>query len=287
MQLATCLTVNRMSRRDVDLAIAWAASEGWNPGLADAEPFFTADPKGFFLADYAGQPAGSVSAVAYDDHFGFMGLFVVRPEYRGGRCGVLLARTALEYLGSRVVGLDGVLAKQDNYRKHGFVFAYRTIRYSGVSQRSDECRAELNGPLVDLRSVPLKDLAAYDNQLFPALRPRFLEAWIRQPGVSALGAMRGDRLAGYGVIRPCRIGYKIGPLFADKADLAHLLLDSLMATVPDATVAIDIPGANETAVAWAQRQGMTPVFETARMYRGPAPKINLDRVFGVTTLELG
>ena len=66
MQLATCLTVNRMSRRDVDLAIAWAASEGWNPGLADAEPFFTADPKGFFLADYAGQPAGSVSAVAYE-----------------------------------------------------------------------------------------------------------------------------------------------------------------------------------------------------------------------------
>lgn len=83
-----------------------------------------------------------------------------------------------------------------------------------------------------------------------------------------------------------RIGYKIGPLFADNATLAQLLLDALVATVPDATVAIDIPEPNEAA-AWAQRHGMTPVFETGRMYRGPAPKINLARVFGVTTLELG
>jgi hypothetical protein len=32
---------------------------------------------------------------------------------------------------------------------------------------------------------------------------------------------------------------------------------------------------------------MTQVFATARMYTGPAPAIDLDRVFGVTSFELG
>lgn len=32
---------------------------------------------------------------------------------------------------------------------------------------------------------------------------------------------------------------------------------------------------------------MTPVFVTVRMYRNGMPQIDLDRVFGVTTLELG
>ena len=32
---------------------------------------------------------------------------------------------------------------------------------------------------------------------------------------------------------------------------------------------------------------MEPGFLTARMYAGPAPPIPVDRVFGVTTFELG
>jgi hypothetical protein len=32
---------------------------------------------------------------------------------------------------------------------------------------------------------------------------------------------------------------------------------------------------------------MQPVFETARMYTGPDPDIDLQTVFGVTSFELG
>jgi len=32
---------------------------------------------------------------------------------------------------------------------------------------------------------------------------------------------------------------------------------------------------------------MTKVFETARMYTGPLPEIDLEGMFGVTTFELG
>jgi hypothetical protein len=37
----------------------------------------------------------------------------------------------------------------------------------------------------------------------------------------------------------------------------------------------------------AEKHGMKKVFETARMYTGPDPEIDLDRTFGVTTFELG
>ncbi|MDP2934013.1 MAG: GNAT family N-acetyltransferase, partial [bacterium] len=47
-RLATnSLTIRPMVRTELDLAIEWAASEGWNPGLQDANCFYAADPEGF------------------------------------------------------------------------------------------------------------------------------------------------------------------------------------------------------------------------------------------------
>lgn len=39
--------------------------------------------------------------------------------------------------------------------------------------------------------------------------------------------------------------------------------------------------------ALAERHGMSSVFETARMHTKDAPAIAIDRVFGVTSFELG
>jgi len=44
---------------------------------------------------------------------------------------------------------------------------------------------------------------------------------------------------------------------------------------------------NRDAIALAEFLGLKPTFETARMYTGPAPSLRLDRVFGVTSFELG
>lgn len=281
------LNVHRMTRHDLELALDWAAGEGWNPGLFDAEPFFAADPEGFFLAESDGEPVGCFSAVAYDDHFGFAGLYVVRPEFRGHRYGVVLGRAGLEYLGARTIGLDGLLARQEAYRRLGYREAYRTMRYEGTSCVESRRLVETPTLLVNLKAFPLHDLTTYDATIFPASRPAFLEAWIRQPGTHALGILRTGRLAGYGVVRPCRIGYKIGPLFADDFSLAEVLFEGLLATLPGSLVYLDVPQCNAAGVALAQRYGMKPVFETVRMYHGTPPDTDLDKEFGVTSLELG
>ena len=51
------LTIRVMTRDDLDLAIAWAAAEGWNPGLADAGCFQAADPAGFLMGFSATSPS--------------------------------------------------------------------------------------------------------------------------------------------------------------------------------------------------------------------------------------
>lgn len=108
------------------------------------------------------------------------------------------------------------------------------------------------------------------------------------PDCYALGIKQNGKLAGYGVIRPCRCGAKIGPLFADSPELGEPLYRSLKSKAgPSAPVFLDTPEANRDAVALAGRYHMTVSFETARMYTGAAPDIPLSRLFGVTSFEIG
>jgi hypothetical protein len=281
------LTVRQMDREDLAEVLNWAAAEGWNPGLFDAQPFHAADPHGFFMAEIDGLPAGCIAAAAYDDHYGYIGLYIVRPEFRGGCCGVALARTARDYLGQRTVGLDGVAAREKNYQRLGFDLAYRSIRYGGIPKNPNGKTDSSVCELVPLRHLPFAEVLAYDRQLFPAWRPAFLEAWIQQMGSVTLGVVRNNCVAGYAVARLCRFGYKIGPLFADQPAFAEAMLQALSETLPEASVSLDIPEPNAAAIELARRWNLKPSFPTARMYRGAPPRHDLSRIFGVTSLELG
>jgi len=273
-----------MQRADLDLVVEWAAAEGWNPGRYDAAAFFATDPTGFWLGELGGEPVASISAVKYGAAYAFVGFYIVKPEHRGRGYGLRLWQAALASLADRVVGLDGVVAQQDNYRKSGFELAYRNSRYEGTADGS----APADAGLVPLANVSPAALAAYDRACYPAERPAFLVEWLRQPERVALGLMRGGRLAGYGMARPSRTGYRIGPLFADTPEDAETLFTALKSSLPaGAPVFLDVPECNSAAVALATRHGMKSVFDTARMYTGPAPELPMDRIFGVTSLELG
>jgi hypothetical protein len=96
------------------------------------------------------------------------------------------------------------------------------------------------------------------------------------------------RPTGYGVIRPARIGWKVGPLVAPDRPTAERLLDALSAEAPPGDpLFLDVPEPNTAAVRLAEGRGMTPVFETARMVLGALPEERIGQLFGVTTFELG
>lgn len=273
-----------MSREELDLAMEWAAKEGWNPGLHDADCYFSADPKGFLVGLLDDEPIATISVIKYDDAFGFLGFYIVKPEYRGQGYGLQLWQAGMNYLQGLHIGLDGVVDQQENYRKSGFTLAYRNIRYEGRGGG----KAPQHAGIVELSSLPFETIDAYDRPFFPANREQFTRAWISQPDAHALGVMQHDRLSGYGVIRKCRNGYKIGPLLADSPALAESLLLALRArTTPSDPIFLDVPAINPAAVSLAEQHGMRASFETARMYRGETPTLPLTRLFGVASFEIG
>ena len=277
--------ITTMTRSEFGLAVDWAAAEGWNPGLHDAKCFYAADPSGFLMGLLEGEPVAALSAVKYGETFGFLGFYRVRPEFRSRGYGLQIWQAGMDALGGRNIGLDGVVEQQDNYVKSGFKLAHRNVRYESIG----EVVTALERPnIVPLSSVPLNEVVTYDRAFFPADRSVFLKAWLTQPDSKAVGYLQNQALAGYGVLRACREGHKMGPLFADSAQAAEDIFLTLKASVePSSAFYLDVPEVNPQAVALAERHGMKSVFETARMYTHAAPDLSWNRTFGITTFELG
>ncbi|MFF3615421.1 GNAT family N-acetyltransferase [Streptomyces sp. NPDC002580] len=277
------LVVSQASLDDWKVVGGWAADEGWNPGLSDHPSFFAQDPGGFFIGRVDGEPVSAVSVVNHGADFAFLGFYLVRPDLRGNGYGLATWRTALAHAGDRTVGLDGVVAQQDNYRRSGFELAHRTIRFGGVAPVGEKPSGVRAAEPADHAAI-----AAYDRACHPADRPAFLESWLTAPGHRAfVRHADGGRLSGYAVLRPARDSLRVGPLFADGDDDAKALFTALAVEAGGRAVAIDVPETNEGAVALVEKLGLTPSFETARMYTGPVRAFAGERVHGVTSLELG
>ena len=279
--------IRAMERAEIDLAVEWAAREGWNPGLADADAFHAADPGAFLVAeDRAGEPAACISAVRYGDGLGVVGFYIVAPERRGQGFGIAVWRAGMARLHHRLVGLDAVVAEQQRYGRSGFRVAWQNHRYGTAARTPVDVPAGA-AEVVPATSQPFSALAAYDAAMIAAPREAFLRAWLTLPGHTAVAAVRDGAPTGLGVVRPCRVGAKIGPLFADDAPTARALFTALVARTPPGPLFLDVPEPNGEAVALAREAGMAPTFETARMYTGVRPAIPLARLFGVTSFELG
>ena len=183
------------------------------------------------------------------------------------------------------VGLDGVPAPIDNYRQSGFALAYRNIRFGGLAGGPIDYGGQR---IRQLSSADLDYVVSLDREVFPAARNAFLRSWLTLPESHALGLNDDGVLTGYGVIRRCRSGYKIAPLVAGSEPAAHTLFRALTSRVEaGAPVFLDVPEVNKPAIGLAEEYGMTPAFETARMYNEGEPSLRLDKVYGVTTFELG
>ncbi len=275
-------SIRVLTPAEVAVLVDWARLEGWNPGLHDAAAFQPADPEGFLGAFIAGEMVAGISAVAYGKDYGFLGLYICRPQWRGEGHGRAVWDAGMARLAGRTIGLDAVPAQQANYARMGFVAAYRTERFTGRlgnAFRQDGLRIAT--------PTSAADIAVVDRRVFPAERPAFLQHWIAAPHV-ALAATDGDAVTGYGVVRQAMDGWRVGPLTARSVDDAAALLAALSAASGDAIIHLDVPA---EASAFAERlrdAGFTTSFETTRMYRGPAPDLSApERLFAITTLELG
>jgi len=271
-----------MDREGVRLALEWARAEGWQPGQGDATPFFAADPEGFFRSRVDGQTVATLSAVRGSDSLAFVGLYIVEPGHRGIGIGKALWEDVLARYQGFTLGLDAVPAQISAYESAGFAISHVNARYSSGDLPAPDGRIEV-GRAADL---DLDELTAYDGRHFFGPRPDFLRHWIAGEDRDAVVTTSDGEITGFAASRRADPGHRIGPVFADDPEIARELILELAAGV-DGPVAIDLPEANLAGVELVGSLGMERSFETTRMYRGPAPSLPLDRIYGITTIELG
>lgn len=267
-----------MTLADLQRALNWAADEGWNPGVEDAMAFYAADPEGFLMGWVDDTPVVAISAIRHSADFGFLGLYICHPDYRGQGYGWQIWRAAMHLFGKRTVGLDGVVEQQANYAKSGFQPSHITQRYLGEIEV---------GPLVGFGPANLSDVVRIDAQITEIFRPRYMQSWFTN--CKTRHTLTNDENTAFGTIRQCLDGFKIGPLYAPDAKTAESLTKALVskAGANNAPVSIDAPSHNVPANEMCQKLGLEAVFSTARMYKGMAAPRPHPNEFGIATMELG
>ncbi|QUS35314.1 GNAT family N-acetyltransferase [Falsirhodobacter algicola] len=272
------MILRNMSLAEVEMVLDWAAAEGWNPGLDDAEAFHAADPGGFFLAEVGGVPAAAVSVVNHDDRNAFLGLYICRPGFRGQGIGFALWQHALRHAGDRAIGLDGVEAQQANYMRSGFVRHGATLRFGGQLRPGDTTG------IVEVQPGDIDPLITLDAKAGGLRRAAFLRRWLAPSATRRTVRMQDG--TGFATVRQCREGLKIGPIVAESSAEALRLASAAADIFPGSPVLIDICDSNIGLRDLLRERGFAPVFATARMYRGTAPK-GTAHMQAIASMELG
>lgn len=281
------LIFKKLTFNQLKILISWAEKEGWNPGKQDAEIFWATDPDGYYGMFLNDEMIGGGALVSYDGKFGSMGLFIIKPEHRGSGFGNFLWYKRRDTLLSRLepgaaIGMDGVVPMQPFYAKGGFKIAFKDMRYERLGDSYE------NDPKVcSFQEADSNDIKEYDLACMGYQRNSFLDPWIRQASGKTFMYKEDGVLKGYAVIRHAVTGLRIGPLFADHQQAAEALYKACLNFAQDQTVYIDIPYSNKEAISLLEKYEAKPIFECARMYYGNHPILAIEKIYGLTSLELG
>ena len=294
--MASFLKIRTLTRADVPLVTTWARDEGFAPGKGDVGIFRQTDRQGIWVGCLGGEPIGCIAGVRYNLAYGFIGLYIVRPDQRGHGYGRELWQQALDHLHDvACIGLEAAEDRITDYSSWGFEPASPTIRWQRSAVGSAGCSAVLSLPgglqMLWGEAIPEQPLQVYDAQRELSPRPHFLSDWLHHPAGTVLALLdRNQACHGFARIRPCLLkvgeGWRIGPLLADTPALAELLIRQLLQTHPGVVI-LDSPGANAKAPSVMEGLGFTAMGRTLRMYRGVMPQQGLEDVYGLACLELG
>ncbi len=291
-------SIRLISNDEIDKVNDWAKSEGFAPGFDDISIYKNTDTKGIWVGCLDNEPIGSIACVKYNPSYGFIGLFIVKKEFRHKGFGVKLWKHALNYLKEiECIGLEAAPERLNDYQKWGFKQSSITNRWKLYSSNNLLKNNFYKDTYHNLKVVPGSQISSeavlnYDSQREPSPRPHFLNDWLKN-SFGTVNALIDDNgmCHGFGRIRPCLLknnkkGWRIGPLLADTPPLAEILIRELVNGL-ESEILLDCPGLNPYANYLLSNLGFDQISKTYRMYKGVQPPFPMNQVYGLACLELG
>jgi hypothetical protein len=152
------------------------------------------------------------------------------------------------------------------YLKQGFVDEYGALRHVGELKPAWAPAATC--AIGRLAESCWPAVAALDRQAFGADRSGLLAVLAEQQPDLALVASQGEKVAGYGLARPGRVYGYIGPVVAERTDVAQSLVAGLARRLGQRTVLVDTTALNEPWCRWLAESGLVVQRRLTRMYLG-------------------
>jgi len=267
------LKIRNATYEDMKLFLEWANIEGWHESEADVNAFYNIDPQGFFIGELNGEPVSMISLVCYSN-YAHLAFYIVKKEFRGRGFGLAIWQHAIKYAEGKVqvLGLDAVQQEEKDYEKSGFKpFDTLTIYRTKARGTRDEC-------LLDIRDLPLDEIAEYDEKYFGSSRKGYLEAILKQEGVNGFAIKQDGQIKGYGITRKNDISNRIAPLVAENQEFARQIANGLQSLVEGQNVDLIVFGSNQEAQTLVQDWQSVVTFQ--RMYKNGVPKNDPSKLFG-------
>ncbi len=274
-----------MTVADIPAGLGLCRASRWNQTERDWQHFLTAAPHGALVAVENSSVIGTVAMLPYGS-FAWISMVLVDPAARGRGIGTLLLNRGLALVprGS-AARLDATPAGEVIYRKLGFVAEYGLARLFLDARPVNGARTPGARPLAAGDWPQLLDL---DTHVFGASRASLLERLASDAPEYAWVTERGGRLHGFLLGRHGHVREQLGPLIADSAETAGMLIEACLAAHPDRYVFIDVPDDQQTWRVRLADLGFAIERPFLRMYRGALTAAGQpSRVYAITGPEFG
>jgi GNAT superfamily N-acetyltransferase len=269
-------------------AQALVAEAGWNQIQADWQVFLDYGQVQAFRAD--GRVVATAATLPYGA-FGWISMVLVTGAFRRQGLASRLMRGAIDNLvGAGLVPvLDATPAGREVYRKLGFA---DTWGFARLARPATPTPATGDSPAGGISLDPITDadwpdLCAYDTAAFGADRSALLARLRGRLPPADLVARRGGRLVGFLLGRDGRIASQLGPLIADDAATARVLLTRVLAAT-HGPIFIDLADSKAETRAWLEVHGFAAARPLTRMvHQRRAAFDDGTRTFAVVGPEFG
>jgi GNAT superfamily N-acetyltransferase len=256
----------RMEVGDIAFGMTLKNLAGWNQLPVDWARFQEYEPEGCFVVRCEGRLGGTVTTIAYEKLFGWVGMVLVHPDMRRRGLGTGLLLAGIQYLekhGVAAVKLDATPMGKQLYDTIGFVDEYGLARWQGHG-----VRGPLPEGLRELGPDDLDTLAAFDRPIFGADRRRVLRRLLAEPGIRMTAEFEGGELQGYAALRPGQNAMYLGPWIAAGAETAERLWQWGRAMAGEAPMYVDVLDPCPYGRELVCRAGFEQQRELIRMVRG-------------------